>query len=77
MCWDFSVIKLLEIVLMLNINEMYDFLEVSIIINDINNVGGGVWFDDYDRFILSYGILYELDFKFGDLYYVLNKGIYY
>lgn len=76
LCWDFSATKSLETALMLNTNEMYDFSEASITINDTNNVGGGAWFDDYDRLISSNGISYESDFKFGDLYYVPNKGIY-
>ncbi|EIN15223.1 Hypothetical protein, predicted transmembrane protein [Mycoplasmopsis agalactiae 14628] len=76
LCWDFSATKSLETSLMLNTNEMYDFSEASITINDTNNVGGGAWFDDYDRLISNNGISYESDFKFGDLYYVPNKGVY-
>lgn len=76
LCWDFSVTKSLETSLMLNTNEMYDFSEASITINDTGNVGGGAWFDDYDSLISKNGIAYESDFKFGDLYYVPNKGAY-
>nr|WP_307920697.1 C1 family peptidase [Mycoplasmopsis bovis] len=74
LCWDFSATKSLETSLMLNTNEMYDFSEASITINDTGNVGGGAWFDDYDSLISKNGIAYESDFKFGDLYYVPNKG---
>nr|WP_307914679.1 C1 family peptidase [Mycoplasmopsis bovis] len=76
LCWDFSATKSLETSLMLNTNEMYDFSEASITINDTGNVGGGAWFDDYDSLISKNGIAYESDFKFGDLYYVPNKGAY-
>ncbi|WP_235670727.1 C1 family peptidase [Mycoplasmopsis bovis] len=76
LCWDFSATKSLETSLMLNTNEMYDFSEASITINDTGNVGGGAWFDDYDKLISKNGIAYESDFKFGDLYYVPNKGAY-
>lgn len=58
-------------------NEMYDFSEASISALFKGNVANGGNFIRFNEFLNDTGIAFESDFRFGDLFYFPNNGVYY
>lgn len=73
LCWLFTSIKSLETVLMINHDELYDFSEASIAINQPVLDGG--LFQKFVSYLSNEGISFDSDFMFDDLFNI-PKGKY-